>query len=149
MSKNSNNSSTCFHTKASGDGRLTHHHFNELHNEFAFYNSTITEFYSLILVAKQELHGAIWDTLILKAYLWALAPVNDWKTIVKNGIVVMAIVNDNYRFTLVDIGDVGHQNGSVIFSVFNFGCAMNGGDFLYQNLKNVAVLHQELPCVYW
>ena len=72
-----------------------------------------------------------------------MASTNDWKKFVKNSKVVMAIANNNYQFTLVDI-DVGHQNCSVVFSTSNFGSTMNSGKCPVPEPQKVAELHQEM-----
>ena len=39
----------------------------------------------------------------------------------------MAVVNADYQFTLVDIGDVGRQSDGGVFSASNLGFPMNSG----------------------
>ena len=44
-----------------------------------------------------------------------------------HSIVLMAVVNANYEFTMIDIGDSGRQNDGGVFAASMLGFAMDNG----------------------
>ena len=60
----------------------------------------------------------------------------------------MAVVNANYQFTLVDIGNVGRQSDGGVFSASNLGFAMNSGKLPIPGPPKVSEFHKDLPYVF-
>ena len=44
-----------------------------------------------------------------------------------HSIVLIPVINSNYQFTLVDIGDAGRQSDGGVFTASSIGQALNGG----------------------
>ena len=42
-------------------------------------------------------------------------------------IVVMSVVNSNYQFNMIDVGDIGRQSHGGVFTASNIGRALDKG----------------------
>ena len=51
--------------------------------------------------------------------------VRIFSTTQKHSIVLMAVVNWTYQFTMIDIGDTGRQNDGGVFVASNIGQALD------------------------
>ena len=63
-------------------------------------------------------------------------------------IVLMAVVNLNYQFTLVDIGDAGRQSNRLVFSASNLGFGTNNDKLSIPPPREVTAFHKNLPYIF-
>jgi len=51
---------------------------------------------------------------------------------------LLGVADANCCFTLIDVGALGHENDSSVFSNSNFGKAFSSGDLNFPPIRNIA-----------
>ena len=65
-----------------------------------------------------------------------------------HSIVLLAVVNANYEFTMVDIGDAGRQSDAGVFSSSKLGYAMNHGLLNTPSSRQLGSTNKHFPYVF-